>query len=330
MGDLRDRLRQVVAGFSQVAGSVCRGALVQIWGPQLDDDGGIELRTKGEPWNVEGAENALLHHFRQQSKAHGFPCEAGLRPETMGCVGRVFRSGEAEFYQDVQALPPGTYLRAAAAAGCGVSASLLVPLFDTAGRGAGAAAWAGGVAANAVNAVADRPFAVLELAVAQANPYGALGLYMWMRDRLSMLGLYVPQHIARTYDMAGRAPERREGTSERGGARLSSSAEPDLRSCGGAETSPMQGPSADGIRLCLGLSLEAAAARLGCRPTALIRACRRHCVACPRWVRPTCSVSALTHRRGTPGRPANAGDFVPRRLHTPPRAAGGHAGRARA
>lgn len=30
MGDLRDRLRQVVAGFSQVAGSVCRGALVQV------------------------------------------------------------------------------------------------------------------------------------------------------------------------------------------------------------------------------------------------------------------------------------------------------------
>ena len=30
MGDLRDRLRQVVAGFSQVAGSVCCGALVQV------------------------------------------------------------------------------------------------------------------------------------------------------------------------------------------------------------------------------------------------------------------------------------------------------------
>jgi hypothetical protein len=29
MGDLRDRLRQAVAGFSQVAGSVCQGALVQ-------------------------------------------------------------------------------------------------------------------------------------------------------------------------------------------------------------------------------------------------------------------------------------------------------------
>jgi len=30
MGDLRDRLRQAVAGFSQVAGSVCQGALVQV------------------------------------------------------------------------------------------------------------------------------------------------------------------------------------------------------------------------------------------------------------------------------------------------------------
>ncbi len=34
MGDLRDRLRQVVAGFSQVAGSVCRGALVQVGASQ--------------------------------------------------------------------------------------------------------------------------------------------------------------------------------------------------------------------------------------------------------------------------------------------------------
>ncbi len=30
MGDLRERLRQAVAGFSQVAGSVCQGALVQV------------------------------------------------------------------------------------------------------------------------------------------------------------------------------------------------------------------------------------------------------------------------------------------------------------
>ena len=201
---------------------------------------------------MEGADGTLLHHFRQQSKAHGFPCEAGLRPEAMGCVGRVFRSGEvrlwgcichiaapavpksalqdksvghivyaplhhittgsqwarqsagpsgtahrkyvetclrssggqADFYQDVQAVPHGSYQRAAAAAGCGVRATLLVPLFDAAGRGAGPAAWAGG----AVHAIIDRPFAVLELAVAQANPYGALGLYMWMRDRLSVRG----------------------------------------------------------------------------------------------------------------------------------------------
>lgn len=51
-------------------------------------------RTQGEPWNVEGAVDELLHHFRQHSKAHGFPCEAALRPEAMGCVGRVFHSGE--------------------------------------------------------------------------------------------------------------------------------------------------------------------------------------------------------------------------------------------
>ena len=45
--------------------------------------------------------------------------------------------------------------------------------------------------------------------------------------------------------------------------------------------------------------------------------CRRYCLACPRWLRPTCSVSALTPRR-TACKPANAGDFVPRRLLAPP------------
>ena len=55
-------------------------------------DGGV--CAQGEPWNVEGAGDELLHRFRQHSKAHGFPCEAALRPEAMGCVGRVFHSGE--------------------------------------------------------------------------------------------------------------------------------------------------------------------------------------------------------------------------------------------
>lgn len=82
----------------------------------------------------------------------------------------------------MQALPPGGYHRGAAAAACGVRATLLVPLFDAAGRAAGPAAWAAGAA----HAATDRPFAVLELAVAQADPYGALGLYMWLRDRLSV------------------------------------------------------------------------------------------------------------------------------------------------
>lgn len=41
-----------------------------------------------------------------------------------------------------------------------------------------------------------------------------------------------------------------------------------------AERLVQQGPSAEDVRACLGLSLEDAAARLGCRPTALIRACR--------------------------------------------------------
>ena len=35
-----------------------------------------------------------------------------------------------------------------------------------------------------------------------------------------------------------------------------------------------QGPSADDLRACLRMPLDAAAARLGCRPSALIRACR--------------------------------------------------------
>lgn len=43
---------------------------------------------------MEGAADTLLHHFRQQSKEFGFRCEAGLPPEAMGCIGRVFRSGE--------------------------------------------------------------------------------------------------------------------------------------------------------------------------------------------------------------------------------------------
>ena len=43
---------------------------------------------------MEGAADTLLHHFRQQSKEFGFRCEAGLHPEAMGCIGRVFRSGE--------------------------------------------------------------------------------------------------------------------------------------------------------------------------------------------------------------------------------------------
>lgn len=74
------------------------------------------------------------------------------------------------------------YLRGAAASTCRVRATLLVPLFDAAGRGAGVLQWADGPDAL----VPDRPFAVLEMAVAQANPYGILGLYMWMRDRLSV------------------------------------------------------------------------------------------------------------------------------------------------
>ena len=87
------------------------------------------------------------------------------------------------------------YLRAAAASACRVRATLLVPLFDAAGRGAGVLLWADGPDAL----VPDRPFAVLELAVAQANPYGILGLYMWMRDRLSVRALAcfeVPMHVS--------------------------------------------------------------------------------------------------------------------------------------
>lgn len=45
-------------------------------------------------------------------------------------------------------------------------------------------------------------------------------------------------------------------------------------SCIEARGRHTQGPSAESVRACLGLSLDAAAARLGCRPSALIRACR--------------------------------------------------------
>lgn len=103
---------------------------------------------------------------------------------------------QAEFYQDVQALELRMYLRAAAASACRVRATLLVPLFDAAGRGAGVLQWADGSDAL----VPDRPFAVLEMAVAQANPYGILGLYMWMRDRLSVRALAcseIPLHASK-------------------------------------------------------------------------------------------------------------------------------------
>jgi hypothetical protein len=43
---------------------------------------------------VEGAPGALLHAFRRQSRAHGFPCDAGAPAAALGCVGRVFQSGE--------------------------------------------------------------------------------------------------------------------------------------------------------------------------------------------------------------------------------------------
>jgi len=91
---------------------------------------------------------------------------------------------QAEYLQDVQALPRGLYARGAAAARSRVRASLLVPLFDAAGRGAGVARWA--CRARGAAPAPDRPFAVLELAVARADPYGMLGLYLWLRDRLSV------------------------------------------------------------------------------------------------------------------------------------------------
>jgi len=109
------------------------------------------------------------------------PCAAlDLPQRAEGCCWRR----QAEYFQDVQALPRGAYARGAAAAACRVRASLLVPLFDAAGRGAGVARWA--CCARGATPAPDRPFAVLELAVARPDPYGMLGLYLWLRDRLSV------------------------------------------------------------------------------------------------------------------------------------------------
>jgi hypothetical protein len=51
-----------------------------------------------------------------------------------------------------------------------------------------------------------------------------------------------------------------------------------------------QGPSADDLRACLRIPLDAAAARLGCRPSALIRACR--CARARRVRRDTATLAA--------------------------------------
>jgi hypothetical protein len=84
-------------------------ARVSIWPLRLllQSVPGDALRAwQGEPWNVEGAPGALLHAFRQQSREHGFSCDAGAPAEALGCVGRVFQSGEVRDGRSKRFPPP--------------------------------------------------------------------------------------------------------------------------------------------------------------------------------------------------------------------------------
>ena len=99
----------------------------QVWLPQQDDDGSVNLRTKGFPFCVAGMGD-LLALFRCVSCRFSFGTDPG-RPDRLGAPGRVFLTGEPELACNVRHYPQDAYLRRAEAEQCQVQSSMLLPVF---------------------------------------------------------------------------------------------------------------------------------------------------------------------------------------------------------
>ncbi|GMH42068.1 hypothetical protein BSKO_09987 [Bryopsis sp. KO-2023] len=134
VSDLSDRLAAAFCHFNDGGCDEGIGRLVQAWEPKIAPNGSIYLATKELPVSVCGTGDVLAL-FRYICCGHRFYPDPSQR-DTLGVVGRVFLTGEAEVCGDVQSCGSTTYLRASEAARCGVHSTLCLPLFADASRSA--------------------------------------------------------------------------------------------------------------------------------------------------------------------------------------------------
>lgn len=161
--------------------------LVQIWMPTMVTEGEgstVTLATKGLPFSLIGPGDTLAA-FRCLSCAYTFTTDR-CQLTRMGAPGRVFSTGEVETCDNLQQCNANIYLRVRDATACGVTSTVLLPIFCSPRR--------------------RNPVAVLEINQFNDAPTNYSRIFDWARTHLEEQDLYLPRNLAAsTFEMQSHA-----------------------------------------------------------------------------------------------------------------------------